>query len=578
MDGSAAQRFALEMAWHAIEDAGLKASALAGSRTGVYMGVCHWDYAELIQKHLARVDAHTPTGIAFSVIANRVSHAFDFRGPSVTNDTACAASLVAINDAVRDLESGACDLALAAGGVNLGVVVRIFRCFREKRHALSRWIGESVDARADGYVRGEGGAVLLLKPLARAEADGDPIHAIIAGIGPNDGGRTSSLTVTNPNAQAELIADVHRQAGIAPESISYIEAHGPGTPLGDPIEIAELKAAFRTRAVEAGVELSAEQLWHRFGQDQHRPSRRRGWRGRCRQGARGVASRGAAGERRVGTLNPLIDLTGTPFRIQSEMTAWPRVDGSPRRAGVSSFGFGGTNAHRDDRETAPVPDDKRGVAASLLVPLSARTDEALRRYAHDLRDFLARRPDLNLADLALTFQAGREAMASRVAFVVEDVVALSAALDAFLTGSHGDRVRTVTSEAAVEEPWRAADLWVAGGDIAFEAPQGARRLHVPLYPFTRERYWFDTAFGAKDTAGVPHPFLHRNLSTFDAVAYRSRFSGSEFFFADHCVQGSKYLAGRRCARNGACRVCDGRRSANALAFDGVIWTASHRGR
>jgi acyl transferase domain-containing protein len=165
------QRFALEMAWHAIEDAGLCASALAGSRTGVYMGVCHWDYAELIQKHLARVEAHTPTGIAFSVIANRVSHAFDFRGPSVTNDTACAASLVAINDAVRDLDRGVCDLALA-GGVNLAWSPDHFIAF-----AKSGMLSRDGLAKASGRLcawRGRRGVAAEAAGARRAGRRSDP--------------------------------------------------------------------------------------------------------------------------------------------------------------------------------------------------------------------------------------------------------------------------------------------------------------------------------------------------------------------------------------------------------------------
>ena len=237
------QRFALEMAWHAIEDAGYRASRLAGSRTGVYMGVCHWDYAELLEKHLAQTDAYMPTGIAFSIIANRVSHFFDLHGPSIANDTACAASLTAIYEAVRALEAGDCEMALA-GGVNLIWSPNHFVAFSKAGMLSKEGSGKAFDDRADGYVRGEGGGVLLLKPLDRALADGDPIHAVIRGIGVNHGGRTSSLTVTSPDAQAALIESVHRAAGVTPDRVSYIEAHGPGTPLGDPIEIAGLKQAF----------------------------------------------------------------------------------------------------------------------------------------------------------------------------------------------------------------------------------------------------------------------------------------------------------------------------------------------
>jgi acyl transferase domain-containing protein/cation diffusion facilitator CzcD-associated flavoprotein CzcO/enoyl-CoA hydratase/carnithine racemase/aryl carrier-like protein len=564
------QRFALEMAWHAIEDAGLCASALAGSRTGVYMGVCHWDYAELIQKHLARVEAHTPTGIAFSVIANRVSHAFDFRGPSVTNDTACAASLVAINDAVRDLDRGVCDLALA-GGVNLAWSPDHFIAFAKSGMLSRDGLAKAFDARADGYVRGEGGAVLLLKPLARAEQDGDPIHAVIAGIGTNHGGRTSSLTVTNPNAQADLIADVHRRAGVAPQSVSYVEAHGPGTPLGDPIEIAGLKTAFRVRAAETGVELEAGSCG--IGSVKTNIGHL--------EGAAGVAGvvkvlaalRHEALPPNVGfeTLNPLIDFAGSPFRIQSDMTAWPRVAGHPRRAGVSSFGFGGTNAHVVI-EDAKRPSRRASSANGRIVfPLSARTDDALKRYAADLRDFILQRPNVDFADVALTFQTAREPMACRVAFVVEDCAGLAAALSTFIAGTSDERVRLPGGEIASEDPWRGADLWVAGGEVIFDVPEGARRLHAPLYPFMRERHWFDTAFGSKDAEPVAHPFLHRNVSTFDAIAYRSRFSGSEFFFAEHVVQGRTILPGVVALEMARAAFASAASAVRPLRMTDVVW-------
>lgn len=566
------QRFALEMAWHAIEDAGLRAAALAGSRTGVFMGVCHWDYAELIEKHLTLLDAYTPTGIAFSVIANRVSHFFDLRGPSVTNDTACAASLVSIHDAVRALHSGDCDMALA-GGVNLAWSPNHFIAFAKSGMLSKDGKAKAFDARADGYVRGEGGAMLLLKRLDQARADGDPIHAVIRGIGTNHGGRTSSLTVTNPNAQADLIAEVHRDADISPGTISYIEAHGPGTPLGDPIEIAGLKAAFRQRKSETGA--APEPGTCGIGSVKTNIGHL--------EGAAGVAGvikvlaamRNDALPPNAGfeTLNPLIDLAGTPFRIQAETTPWPRVAGRPRRAGVSSFGFGGTNAHaviEDAEALKSAPGQSHG---TLVVPLSARSNEALQNYARALRELLDRKPGFVLADLALTFQVGREPMASRVAFVVGEIDELRDTLNAYIEGAADSRVRLPGPGAAEADPWRSADLWVGGAEVAFAAPAGARRMHAPLYPFSRERFWFDTVLGAKDDEGVPHPLLHRNVSNFGAVAYRSRFTGSEFYFDDHHVKGASILpgvAGLEMARAAFAHASGS--GGGALRLTDVVWT------
>lgn len=405
------QRFALELAWKAIEDAGSRASALAGSRTGVYMGVCHWDYAELLEKTLLHVDAYLPTGIAFSIIANRVSYFFDFKGPSITNDTACAASLVSVYEAVRALQSDECELALA-GGVNLCWSPNHFIAFA-KGGMLSRdGRSKAFDQRADGYVRGEGGAALLLKPLGAALRDRDPIHAVIRGIGTNHGGRTSSLTVTNPQAQADLIADVYRKAGITPDSVSYIEAHGPGTPLGDPIEIVGLKEAFATlyrelgRAPEPGT-CAVGSVKTNIGH---------------LEGAAGVAGIvKVLAAMRHGTLPPnvdfrelnsLIKLEGSPFRILSEATPWPRRVDRPRRAGVSSFGFGGTNAHAL-LEEAPLPEPVSPFVGTFCVPLSAKDETRLRAYVGELRRLLeAGSFEGELHDLAHTLQVGREPMVS----------------------------------------------------------------------------------------------------------------------------------------------------------------------
>ncbi len=249
------QRIALELAWIAIEDAGYRASLLAGSNTGVFMGVCHEDYGELIDRNTRKVDGYLPTGIAYSIVSNRISYFFDFRGPSITNDTACASSLVAIYQAVRSLNNNECEYALA-GGVNLCWTPKHFIAFSKSGMLSKDGKCKTFDDSADGYVRGEGGAILVLKPLSKAIEDQDLIYAVIKGIGTNHGGRTNSLTVTNPNAQARLITDVYEKAKVSPDTVSYVEAHGPGTPVGDPIEILGLKTAFN-------------QLYKKFGKTQN---------------------------------------------------------------------------------------------------------------------------------------------------------------------------------------------------------------------------------------------------------------------------------------------------------------------
>jgi acyl transferase domain-containing protein/acyl carrier protein/enoyl-CoA hydratase/carnithine racemase/NAD(P)-dependent dehydrogenase (short-subunit alcohol dehydrogenase family) len=577
------QRFALEMAWHAIENAGYRASDLAGSRTGVYMGVCHWDYAELLEKHLANVDAYTPTGIAFSIIANRVSHFFDFQGPSITNDTACAASMTSVYEAVRALQDGTCDLALA-GGVNLIWSPNHFVAFSKAGMLSKEGRSKAFDDAADGYVRGEGGAILLLKPLSKALADRDPIHAVIRGIGINHGGRTNSLTVTNPAAQAELIRQVHREAGVSPETIDYVEAHGPGTPLGDPIEISGLKQAFSALADENNVVLDP---------------------GTCGigsvktnighlEGAAGVAGivkvLAALRHERLPAnfgfkeTNRLIDLSGSPFRIQKETTDWPRREAHPRRACVSSFGFGGSNAHVLLEEAPlPVATLKPAKAPLVAVPLSAASAGQLSQYAVELLRFLEQcDPDtISAVDIARTFQVAREPMEARCVFLADDLAGLTDLLRRYLIGAETEGCVLPAEMAGSEDtkaggPVDLARRWAAGEPVDWpgaDAKQPGDRIHAPVYPFERQRHWMDLSLGAKDLEPAPHPLLHRNTSGFDRSSFETRLTGDEFALADHHVDGRKVLPGVACLEMArAAADLAGGLQAPAFAIGNVVWS------
>ncbi|MDN3720430.1 beta-ketoacyl synthase N-terminal-like domain-containing protein [Roseibium salinum] len=553
------QRFALEMSWHAIEDAGYRASQLAGSRTGVFMGVCHWDYAELLEKHLGQLDAYMPTGIAFSIIANRISHFFDFRGPSITNDTACAASMTSVYEAVRALQDGTCNTALA-GGVNLIWSPNHFISFSKAGMLSKDGRGKAFDDAADGYVRGEGGAVLLLKPLARALEDGDPVHAVIRGIGINHGGRTNSLTVTNPSAQAELICQVQREARVGPETISYIEAHGPGTPLGDPIEISGLKQAFAELGEEHGV--TFDEATCGIGSVKTNIGHLEG-----AAGVAGIVKVLAALKHgqipaNVGfrQLNRLIDLAGSPFRIQNTLTQWPRAADTPRRACVSSFGFGGSNAHvllEETPEQAAASSRKKAVP--YVLPLSADSEERLSDYAESLLYFLegADEADVPPADLAHTFQTGREPREVRCAFIFQSLDELTGSLQTFLEGT--DRAGLVLpldagrpESGKIKKDVELALRWVGGEDVSWPEGRNSKRqaIRAPLYPFARERHWMDLSLGAKDQAPVPHPLLHRNTSRFDGCRFETRFTGDEFVLSDHHVAGAMVLPGGRRSGNG----------------------------
>ncbi|WP_203840627.1 type I polyketide synthase, partial [Winogradskya humida] len=538
------QRFALELAWHAIEDAGYRAGELAGSRTGVYMGLCHADYAELMERDGVPTDAYFPTGTAYSIVANRLSYFFDLRGPSITNDTACSSSLVSIYEAVAALTNGDCDLALA-GGVNLAWSPKLFVAFSQAGMLSPTGRSHAFDQNADGFVRGEGGAVLLLKPLEAALADGDAIHAVIRGAGTNHGGRTSSLTVTNPRAQAALIENVYSRAGVAPETVTYIEAHGPGTPVGDPIEILGLKNAFRSMHDAAGTRPEPQitgigSIKSNIG---HLESA---------AGVAGVVK--VIGAMATGTLpgtvnfralNQLIDLDGSPFRIVGETQPWTPPADLPRRAGVSSFGFGGTNAHVL-LEEPPVSSEGVQLPGPYLVPLSAKNPARLREAAARLRAYLQGPADDGIAalravgsmtEIAYTLQVGREAMAARAAFVVNDHAELVAALEAFTPGE----VHAV--EQASEEIVATAARWVGGESVDWAASYETRphRVRLPGYPFAADRHWFVTPPAAPPAVDRLHPLVHRNTSTLNELRFSSTFDGSEPFLDAHRVEGRAVL-------------------------------------
>ncbi|MFI0774448.1 SDR family NAD(P)-dependent oxidoreductase [Streptomyces sp. NPDC021212] len=534
------QRFALELAWKAIEDAGYRASEFAGTSTGVFMGVCHADYAELMERDRAKTDAYFPTGTAYSIISNRVSYFFDFQGPSITNDTACSSSLVSVYEAVSALQRGECGLALA-GGVNLCWSPKHFVAFSQAGMLSRTGRSRAFDQHADGYVRGEGGAVLLLKPLARAVEDGDPVHAVIKGIATNHGGRTSSLTVTNPVAQAQLIEGLYTRAGIRPETVTYIEAHGPGTPVGDPIEIIALKRAFQNLHAAQGTEASPATCG--VGSVKTNIGHL--------EGAAGVAGMAKviaslAGRTLPATAgfeaqNKLIKLEGSPFFIVRDTQPWgdPDGQGGPLRAGVSSFGFGGTNAHVVLEEYVRGEASVEDAAGPDVVPLSAGTPDQLREVARELLNHL-RTPHTGdgaarrLADIAYTLRIGREPMPARVAFVVASLSELGTSLAAFVDGAlaesavHGDARDT-------PELLRAATRWVEGEtetvDVAALGGYGERRrVRLPTYPFARERHWF------RGRAGSLRP-----SSDASERRYSSTLTGDEPFLAAHQVRGARVL-------------------------------------
>jgi acyl transferase domain-containing protein len=393
------QRLFLETAWKAIEDSGHRAAEWWGTRTGVFVGMAATDYQSVLTRQGSSFVPQSVTGTARSILPNRLSYLLNLRGPSEAVDTACSSSLVALHRAVLSLRRGECEQALV-GGVHVMLDPDLF-VIADKGGLLSPdGRSKTFDARANGYVRGEGVAVVVLKPLRRALADRDSILGLIKGTAVNHSGRSTSLTAPNPVAQAELMVEAYSQANVDPATVTYVEAMGTGTALGDPIELNALKKAFA-------------ELYRRWGRS---PAQRP----HCGLGsvktnighlepASGMASlvkvllamrHGVLpATLHIQEVNPRIQLEGSPFYLNQEPRPWTRLADEqgrslPRRAGVNSFGYGGVNAHVVLEEYLPAPEPAAPlVREEGVLVLSARDPERLRAYATALRDALRSRPE-----------------------------------------------------------------------------------------------------------------------------------------------------------------------------------------
>jgi myxalamid-type polyketide synthase MxaE and MxaD len=424
------QRLLLEVTWEALQDAGQVPERLVGTQVGVFIGIATNDYGRLQWNDLERIDAYSGTGNASSIAANRISYLFDFRGPSLAIDTACSSSLVAVHLACCSLRNGESTLALA-GGVNLILSPAIAINFTKAGAMAPDGRCKAFDARANGYVRSEGAGVVVLKPLSKALADGDPIYAVIRGSAVNQDGRSNGLMAPNPLAQEAVLREAYRQAAVSPGKIQYVEAHGTGTLLGDPIEAKAL-----------GTVLNVE-----------RPPGRPCALGSVKTNLGHLeAAAGIAGLIKVALVlrhreippslhfekpNPHIPFDELPLRVQTTLGPWPTESG-PALAGVSSFGFGGTNAHVVLEEAPPakigMPDAEQKIGTHLL-PLSARSPEALQALARAYQNFLANPESAaSLPDVCYTASVRLSHHDHRLAVTGNSPAQLMESLEAFLRG------------------------------------------------------------------------------------------------------------------------------------------------
>jgi myxalamid-type polyketide synthase MxaE and MxaD len=437
------QRLLLEVTWEAFEDAGQARTALAGSDTGVFVGISTYDYALLQAPRLGGIDAYWGTGIALSVAANRISYMFDLRGPSVAVDTACSSSLVAVQMACQSLWSGESQLAVA-GGVNLILSPSFAINFTKAGVMALDGRCKTFDASADGYVRGEGAGIVVLKPLARALADHDPIRAVIRGGAVGQDGRSNGLMAPNRLSQEDVLRAAYRHSGVAPSDVTYVEAHGTGTSLGDTME--------------------ARALGNVVGQD--RPPERPCVIGAVKsnighlEAAAGIAGviktvlmlehRQIPASLHVENPNPQIDFESLRLRVARAREPWERREG-PIRAGVSSFGFGGTNAHLVLEEApssrANGGRGRPGVDGVFLLPISAQAPEALRQAAERHLGVLTGEGGAarDLGDLAYAASVRRSHHRHRLALVGSTWDGAADQVRAFLAGE--PHARMVSGDA-----------------------------------------------------------------------------------------------------------------------------------
>ena len=519
------ERLFLESVWQTIEDAGYKKSALsvcpstgADLQTGVFVGVMYSEY-----QFLGIEEQVVGTPIALygnpASIANRTSYTFNFKGPSMTVDTMCSSSLTCIHLACQSILRGECHQAIA-GGVNVSVHPNKYLLLGQGRFASSNGRCESFGKGGDGYVPGEGVGTVLLKPLTNAINDNDHIYGVIKGSAINHGGKTNGYTIPNPQAQSSAIERAIRESGVAPEAISYIEAHGTGTSLGDPIEIAGLGSAFKnisTKQTSCAIGSVKSNIGHL-------------------ESAAGIAGltkvllqmkyKQLVPSIHSTTLNPNIDFDQTPFSVQQSLTDWQpnviennSVSTSPKRiAGISSFGAGGSNAHLVIEDYSNGQSTIHDVRRPVMILLTGKTPVALKQQVLQLIDYIESKTlsEHDLLRIAYTLQTGREHWPHRLAILVNDLQELEQCLSGFIKEEYSEQRYTgiVTeqdnamdllmddediSEAVnswmVKQKWgKLLSMWVKGLDINWHklyqtgTPQ---KIGLPTYPFEKKRYWFE---------------------------------------------------------------------------------------
>lgn len=501
------QRIFLTECWKALEDSGYATEKINEKNCSVFVAAMAGDYQDGMIQEGMDLDVHNYVGNAPAILASRISYYLNLKGAAVTVDTACSSSLVAIQLACQSILSGDSEMAVA-GGVFLNVTPKFYIQTSNSEMLSPTGVCDAFGNQANGFVPGEGAGVLILKSLYQAVKDGDNIYGTIKGIGLNQDGRTNGITAPSAMSQENLEVSVYKRAGINPETISYIEAHGTGTKLGDPIEIRALTDAFR-RFTDKKHFCSIGSIKNNIGHT--------------------AMAAGVAGVIKVlmamkyKKLPPMIHFKGpnehidfedSPFYINTGLKEWKRTD-SPRRAAVSSFGFSGTNAHIILEEAPELPIWKNDKRKSEIFVLSAKNKAALQRYSEKLLEaiegFQGDMPENFFENMIYTLQVGRMQMGERLAILAEDIHDLKKQLKIYISGidsknvfvgnSKKEGVEEEEKEAWAEDVqaiWKSEDykkiakIWTQGVHIqwsCFYEEEKRRKISLPGYPLEEESYW-----------------------------------------------------------------------------------------
>jgi len=509
------QRLFLENSWRAIEDAGYGGEKIRGTRTGVFVGYngdAFHDYKRLIERFEPHAMSLSITGNLSSMMAGRLSYLLDLKGQAVTVDTACSSSLVAVHMAVRALRNRECDMAIAGSvKVNMLPFHKDIRIGIESSDARAR----TFDDRSDGTGAGEGAGTVLLKPLYAAQRDGDHIYAVIKGSAVNQDGHASGLTAPDAGAQTDVICKAWEDAGIDPETIGYIEAHGTGTKLGDPIEIEALQRAFR-RYTDRRQFCAVGTVKTNIGHLDH---------------AAGIAGLvKSALMMKHQAIPPIvhferpnrnIDFVDSPLYVNDRYKPLEPAGSGPRRCGISSFGMSGTNCHvvleeAPLREASPYRyDDEEAVFV-----LSAQSEETMLNWINSYLEQADRIRSLPIQDVCYTAATGRAHLSCRLAILVRDTDDMLMQLKRIAEAGWGAEIEQVyCGNAGNAERIKASDLqsmrrdkaaicrrYVEGADIEWEAlyhDEVRYKVSLPTYPFQRTRSWIDMA-GSAGYPGAAH--------------------------------------------------------------------------